>query len=145
MLNNPQDKLNKQVQSNAEGLRKQVNQPKPMASQPGRLELDTKPQLAKPEQQTLQDQKGNKQIVPEEPGQGFGAKLKAKLAQKAKAKLSSMLEKNPEQRQPQTDAPGPQAAQSSPKPQVPKPQIPQSGFKRPSPPKPSIPKMPKLR
>lgn len=136
MLDNPQKKLNQQVQSDQASISNQS---------PNRLQPDTKPDLAQPAQSRLSDNKGNSQTVPEDPQAGFSAQLQNRLKQHNTKRLQQGQKDNPPQRDPNPKASSSPSPQANPSPQVPKPQIPKSGFKRPSTPKPPMPKMPKLR
>ena len=140
MLDNPQSKLNQQVQSqqaqsNSLAHRStQQAQNEPLKPDKPNTNPDL-PATVPPNQ--LQDGKGNKTQTPdEEVQQGFASKLKQKIAQRAETRLmQSFNGPRPEQKSTQTDQPGAKPAPNSPKapqrkskpvsPNYPRPQMPQ--------------------
>ena len=153
MLDNPQSKLNKQYQQlNPQGLQQKAQND--IDSQKDQKPFDTKPNftaknLPNPDpplqsapQSTLKDAQGNEIEVPEQKEEGFAAKLKRKIKEKATqwAMNKVLGYMQPEQKeadttQPRKDQPRPNMGQPTPQPHMPQVQQP-----RVNPPQPTLPK-----
>ena len=154
MLDNPQSKLNQQASQNTNGLNSQTGQPAPISTKPDgtRATPDMQPRLDSPEVARLKDPSGQQpDIVNPEEGPGFFAKLKGKIANQAKERVTAKLSSTgPTQKSTDSKAPASQPAPNTPKasqpaPNTPTPTRPNPNFKAPSVPRPQMPKIPKLR
>ena len=151
MLDNPQSKLNQQVQQTAQQTNKQTSQLASQQTTPdGTLMTpDTQPSLSTPKPVEL---KSNTDSVksPEE-GKGFWAKLKGKATdQGGKLLKDKLASPTPEHKTAPQSTISPQSSPASPSPQTPKVNSPTANPPAPSLKTPKlarapIPKIPKLR
>ena len=139
MLDNPQNKLNKQAQQNTEGLNRQTSQPAGLPTQPdgSRLQPNTNPTLQEPSTPSLDNGVDRQEVQPK----GFMAQLKDKAIQGAGKKLKAKQSGQAPQHT------GPNKSTSSlnssvgKSPQVPSAQPPNPSFRVPSVPRPQMPKI----
>lgn len=147
MIDNPQNKLNKQAQSNKGQSDSFNSQPPAISSKPSPSKVNTDPQLQdQAPSHNLQYKENQTQTADTATQQGFNGKLKSKLANQNSSKLQTTdSAPSPDQRKAQTDTPSHRDTPATPSPKTPKAKSPKPNIPRPSLPSAQLPKIPKPR